>query len=212
MNFPSDNYTTHRFDNLKFDVSDLQSALFHPLDIERFELNHPEIFSKAPFDKSPEQLADIEEKLAEAQKGNASLREWNKKLNDSNGRVNKTNVEMKQQVAELEAQLAQARQENERLTLEVEQLRADAQVTATPRTSKASEVAQASRVEEWKGYAITMAKTAYQCGLEDRREMTRTEYERLAEKLGELSSTALELLRGALPEVTKTTPGVSRQG
>ena len=205
MTFPSDFKSLYLFGNRGFDVSDLQSALFHPLDIERFELNHPEIFSKVPFDKSPEQLADLEEKLAEAQKGNASLREWNKKLNDSNGRVNKTNVEMKQQVAELEAQLAQARQENERL-------KADAQATAAPRTSKASEVAQASRVEEWKGYATTMAKAAYQCGLEDRKGMTRTEYERLAKKLGELSPTALELLREALPEVTKTTPGVSRQG
>lgn len=52
---------------------------------------------------------------------------------------------------------------------------------------------------------------AYQCGLEDRKEVTRTTFEKLAKDHGGLSQTALERLRTALPGVAKTTPGASRQ-
>lgn len=82
-----------------------------------------------------------------------------------------------------------------------------------PRTASACEAAQTSRVEVWKGYAVIMAKVAYDCGLEARQQVTRPEYKQLAKRYGELSGQALELLRGALPEgVTKKTGGPTSQG
>jgi hypothetical protein len=82
-----------------------------------------------------------------------------------------------------------------------------------PRTASATEAAQASRVEAWKGYAAVIAKVAYDCGLEDRTQVTRSAYEKLAKRHGGLSKQALELLRSALPEgVTKKTGGPASQG
>ena len=120
-----------------------------------------------------------------------------------------TNQDASGETAALKAQLAQARQEIERLTQENKRLKADAQ-PVTPRTAKGSEAAMDKRLEEWKGKASIMAKVAYQCGLEDRKNVTRTTFEGLANGYGGLSSTALELLREALPEVTKKTPGVPK--
>lgn len=81
------------------------------------------------------------------------------------------------------------------------------------KTQAATAAAQMSRVDEWKGFAVVMAKIAYDCGLEDRKQVARSEYAKIAKKHGELSSTALELLRDALPEgVTKKTGGASSQG
>lgn len=82
-----------------------------------------------------------------------------------------------------------------------------------PRTASATEAAKASRVEEWKGYAVVIAKVGYECGLEDRTQVTRSTYEKLAKRHGGLSKQALELLRDALPEgVTKKTGGPASQG
>lgn len=98
---------------------------------------------------------------------------------------------------------------NERLTKELEQLKAEPPVL--PKTAPATEKKIASDVERWKGQAVVMAKVAYQCGLEDRREVIRKDFETLAVKHGGLSKTGIDLLRGAIPEVAKTTPGASRQ-
>ena len=211
MTSPSDFTSLRMFGNEGFDVSDLQAALFHPLDIERFEAEHPEIFQKVPLAQSPERHEELEAQLAEARKENVSLRAWNKKIHDADILVCKTNTEMKQQVAELEAQLAQAHQDNERLAQEVESLKAEVQITL-PRTAPACEAAQEKQVSHWKRYAITMAKVAYQCGVEDRKNVIRSSFEDLAVTHGGLSQTAISRLREALPEVAKKTPGAPSQG
>jgi len=81
------------------------------------------------------------------------------------------------------------------------------------KTDPGREKAQDKRVEEWKGYAVVMAKAAYDCGVEDRKQTTRTQHKTLIGHYGKLSDTALNLLRKALPEVvTNTTGGTSKQG
>jgi hypothetical protein len=82
-----------------------------------------------------------------------------------------------------------------------------------PKTALATEAAQTKRVEEWKNYAVVMAKIAYDCGREDRKQVTRSEYKQMAKRHGALSGQALELLRNALPEgVTQKTGGPASQG
>jgi hypothetical protein len=92
---------------------------------------------------------------------------------------------------------------------ESENLKAESQ-TSPSKTAKGSGAAMDKRLEEWKGEAAIMAKVAYQCGLEDRKGVIRKTFEKLAAGHGGLSSTALELLRSALPDVAKKTPGVPK--
>lgn len=120
-------------------------------------------------------------------------------------------VEAQARIADLERQLDEAREERDVWVARAEDLKAG-QGKAS-KTAPGLKAAQSSRVEEWKGYAVVMAKVAYDCGLEDRREVTRPDYEKLVKRHGKLSSTALELLRLAFPDgVTKTSGGPASQG
>jgi len=111
----------------------------------------------------------------------------------------------------IQVQLNQANEEITALRDKIKALMNNCNEKQT-KTAPASEAAQASRVKEWKGYAVVMAKVAYECGLEDRTQVTRSTYEMLAKRHGALSKQALELLRGALPEgVTKKTGGPASQ-
>lgn len=114
-------------------------------------------------------------------------------------------------IIELERQLAEARQENEALAAEVDRLKAETS-PSLPKTAKAMEAAQAGRVQKWKEYARVIARVAYECGQEGRRDVARSAFTAMAKKHGGLSKEALEVLRGALPEVAKTTAGAPRQG
>jgi len=120
-------------------------------------------------------------------------------------------AEAQARIADLERQLEEARQKEDVLAVRVATL--EAEQGKISKTAPGLKAAQASRVEEWKGYAVVMAKIAYDCGLEDRKQVTRSKYKQIAQKHGELSGQALKLLRGALPkEVTKKTGGPATQG
>ncbi|GAB6038046.1 hypothetical protein JCM15519_26050 [Fundidesulfovibrio butyratiphilus] len=112
-----------QFDNLIFDVHNLDSALFHLKDIEQFESEHPELFSKAPSAQSPKRIA------------------------------------------ELETQLAQARQENERLTQEIERLKAGTNENdmPAPRTAPANEARAQTTAGRWAGRLQQAVSLAVEC-------------------------------------------------
>ncbi|MYL84980.1 hypothetical protein GTA51_17865 [Desulfovibrio aerotolerans] len=131
---------------------------------------------------------------------------------------------LKRQLADRERELVQATQardhailERDALAAKVTELETEQDNSAgqknTARTAPGLQAAEKSRVQGWKGYAVVMVKVAYDCGLEDRKQVTRAKYQQLADRHGKLSSEALELLRGALPEgVTKKTGGPASQG
>jgi hypothetical protein len=106
--------------------------------------------------------------------------------------------------------LVEREEPRSQLAQKVESLEAAPQVNP-PKTIKGTGAAMDKRLEEWKGQACVMVKVAYQCGLEDKKEVTRTAFEKLATSHGGLSDTAIKLLKTALPDVAKTTPGASRQ-
>jgi len=70
----SDYDKLNRFDNLRFDVSDLRVALFHPLDIVKFESDHPELFPKSALAQARERVAELERQLQELRQENESLK------------------------------------------------------------------------------------------------------------------------------------------
>jgi len=72
--FLSNYKTLHRYDNLHFDTPQLSSALFHPLDIEKFESDHPELFPKTPLAQAREQIAELERQLEEVRQENERLK------------------------------------------------------------------------------------------------------------------------------------------
>ena len=72
--FLSKDDTLYQHDNLRFSTTDLNSALFHPLDIEKFESDHPELFPQAPMAQARKQIAELERQLQE-------LRHENERLN-----------------------------------------------------------------------------------------------------------------------------------
>jgi len=114
-------------------------------------------------------------------------------------------------IAELEAELAHARQAIESMAQGIEPLKVESQAKP-PKTAKGTGAAMDRRLKEWKGYTSTIAKVAYQCGLEDRKEFTRTDFKKAATPYGGFSDAALDVLRDALPEVAKRTPGVPKTG
>lgn len=126
------------------------------------------------------------------------------------GEIESDDVDFNKRIVELETLLAQVRQDNELLTSEVERLTAEKQAKPS-KTAAAFEASQTSRVDEWKGHARVMAKVAYQCGLDDRKDLTRSDFVKMADKQGGLSKSAVELLREALPDVAKKSPGAPRQ-
>jgi hypothetical protein len=67
MNAPSRFTGLNQYDNFRFQVSDLESALFDIKDIERFEQDHPELFPKSPLVLAQGRIAEYEAKLAEVQ-------------------------------------------------------------------------------------------------------------------------------------------------
>jgi len=64
--YHSDLKGLRRFDNLRFDESDLGSALFHIKDVEAFERQHPELFKETPYAQASPRIADLEAQLAKA--------------------------------------------------------------------------------------------------------------------------------------------------
>lgn len=112
-----------QFDNLIFDVHNLDSALLHIKDIEQFESEHPELFQGKPHTQCPERIAN------------------------------------------LEAQLAQARQENERLTQEVERLKAGINESdmPAPKTAPAIEARAQKTAERWAEHLEQAVTLAVEC-------------------------------------------------
>ena len=81
------------------------------------------------------------------------------------------------------------------------------------KTEEASIAAQETGVERWKKNAAIIAKISYDCGKEDRKGVTRTQYKKLAATYGGLPKVAVDLLRDALPEgVTRVKGGAPSQG
>jgi hypothetical protein len=78
--FLSNYKTLHRYDNLHFDTPQLSSALFHPLDIEKFESDHPELFPKTPLAQSREQIAELKRQLEEVRQENEKLKSGRDKV------------------------------------------------------------------------------------------------------------------------------------
>lgn len=72
--FLSSDDVLHRYDNLRFDVSDLSSALFHPLDVEKFEAKRPALFSNSPLSQARERIAELEHQLHELRQENERLK------------------------------------------------------------------------------------------------------------------------------------------
>jgi len=172
-----------QYDNLRFSVSDLSNAWFHENDLSSLNLSATTTHNKR-IDFGIVLREDLEDELVAAREKNEYLESQVEKLNTRIATLGAIQIP------------SESTDQNDK-----------------PRTASACEAAQASRVEEWKRYAVVMAKIAYDCGLEDRKQVTRSEYMTLAKRYGELSKQALELLRNALPEgVTNTTGGASKQG
>jgi len=71
--FLSNDDTLRLYNNVTFDTTDLNSALFHPLDIEKFESDHPGLFPQAPLAQARKRIAELERQLKEIQQENESL-------------------------------------------------------------------------------------------------------------------------------------------
>lgn len=98
-------------------------------------------------------------------------------------------------------------EENERLKQELAQVR-------PPKTANATKKARENRVGDWKGHAIIMSRVAYDCGFEQKREITLAEFKAMADDEGGCPKTAVELLRVALlpKRVTRTTGRTRAKG
>lgn len=189
-----------------FDVANNPKEVIFPgKEVAKYESCHEEILWKKidtkhvvdPIGDWIDEVTSLENVLGVIKRGT------NKDLSD---KVSSSNSKT------IEEELAIAHEKIKLLEQQIEHLKIVAQKKPI-KTASACEAAQASRVEEWKRYAVVMAKIAYDCGLEDRKQVTRSEYMTLAKRYGELSKQALELLRNALPEgVTNTTGGASKQG
>jgi len=71
---PSNFENLHQYDNLRFDVTDLNSALFNLLDIEKFESDHPELFPISPLAQANKRIAELERQIEEVRLGNENLK------------------------------------------------------------------------------------------------------------------------------------------
>lgn len=63
-----------KYRNKDFIISYLGSALFHSLDVEKFESDHPELFPNTPLAQSRKRIAELEDKLQEVQRENENLK------------------------------------------------------------------------------------------------------------------------------------------
>ncbi len=63
-----------RYENQHFRISHLASARFFPIDIEKFEADHPEIFPQAPLAQAHERIAELDRQLQELRHENESLK------------------------------------------------------------------------------------------------------------------------------------------